>query len=63
MDDGMLEAAEIDTEDMEIAVEEDVAVASSVYLDAAFGGATLEFEMTEEAPGDWKITSMDVSTY
>lgn len=64
IDEGMLDDAEISMEEMEItALEDGKFKAAPVYLDASFGGATLEFELTKEADGVWRVTSMDVETY
>lgn len=60
---GMLSGASVSLADMDVRIDGSTATAYPVDLEAAFGGATLEFVLREQASGAWLITSMDVQLY
>lgn len=57
---GDLDAAEVDVEEAEIAVDGDTAVVYPVDLVAVFGSATMEFEFKKEDDGAWRVVGMEV---
>lgn len=60
---GMFSGASVSMADMEVQVDGGTATAYPIDLEAAFGGATIEFVLQEQATGEWLITSMDVEQY
>ena len=60
---GMFSGASVSMADMELQVTNGTATAYPIDLEAAFGGATIEFVLQEESSGEWLITSMDVELY
>ena len=60
---GMFSGAAVSMADMEVEIDGGTATAYPIDLEAAFGGATIEFVLQEQASGEWLITSMDVELY